>query len=207
MDDALAVIAAAGAEQVVPVAVSHAGWIAIEVRRRLAGRVQALVVLDWLVLDPPPPFLEALQGLQHPDRWRQTRDQLFALWLAGAPDEVADQIRREMGAYGFEMWSRAGREIAAAYRRHGHPLAALASLAPGRVLHLYAQPPDPGYLAAQRAFPAAHPWFSAARLEAVSHFPVLESPEATAAAIEDFLEPRDRPGQPGGEPRAAVKPS
>jgi len=81
--------------------------VAIEMRRRLADRVPALVLMDWLVLDPPPPFLDAVQALQDPDRWQQTRDQLFALWLTGAPARVGDQIRREMGAYGFDMWCRA----------------------------------------------------------------------------------------------------
>jgi hypothetical protein len=71
-----------------------------------------------------------LQALQAPDRWQQTRDQLFALWLTGAPARVEDQIRREMGGYGFEMWARAGREIAAAYSRHGSLLHMLSSLPP-----------------------------------------------------------------------------
>jgi pimeloyl-ACP methyl ester carboxylesterase len=196
VEDALAVVAASGAERVVPVAVSHAGWMAIEMQRRLAGRVPALVLMDWLVLDPPPPFLDALQALQDPNRWQQTRDQLFALWLAGAPAHVEDQIRREMGAYGFEMWSRAGREIAAAYARHGSPLRSLVSLPPTPVLHVYAQPPDPGYLAAQEDLSRRHRWFTVRRLAASSHFPVLEVPEATAVVVEAFLDEKRGAGEP-----------
>jgi pimeloyl-ACP methyl ester carboxylesterase len=40
-DDALAVIEASGAGAVVPVALSHAGWIAIELRRRLGSAFQS----------------------------------------------------------------------------------------------------------------------------------------------------------------------
>lgn len=187
VEDALAVITATGAQQVVPVAISHAGWVAIELRRRLGPRVPAVVLLDWLVLDPPAPFLQALAALQDPERWRPTREQLFALWLESAPAAVADQVRREMGRYGFEMWSRAGRAIAAAYERHGDPLRALLALNPPPVLHLYAQPPAPEYLAAQQEFAQRHPWFSVRRLEAVSHFPALEVPDAVAEAVERFL--------------------
>lgn len=188
VQDALAIVAASGADRIVPLAVSHAGWVAIELRRRMADRVPAVVFLDWLVLDPPPPFTDALGALQDPARWRHTRDQLFAMWLAGAPAPVAEQIRREMGAYGFEMWSRAGREIAAAYSRHGSPLRLLSAMPPAPALHLYAQPRDAGFLDAQEEFARRHPWFAVRRLDASSHFPVLEIPRVTAAAIEAFLD-------------------
>jgi pimeloyl-ACP methyl ester carboxylesterase len=104
---------------------------------------------------------------------------------------VEDQIRREMGAYGFDMWSRAGREIAAAYSRHGSPLRLLGSLPPTPVLHVYAQPPDPGYPAAQEEFARRHRWFTVRRLTASSHFPMLEVPAAAAAAVEAFLDSTD----------------
>ncbi|MCS7173939.1 MAG: alpha/beta hydrolase [Armatimonadetes bacterium] len=81
-DDALAVIEASQADLVVPVALSHAGWVAIELRRRLGARIPKLVLLDWTVLDLPP-FLGALRSLQDPARWQQTRDQLLSMWLHG----------------------------------------------------------------------------------------------------------------------------
>ncbi|MDR5694420.1 MAG: alpha/beta fold hydrolase [Armatimonadota bacterium] len=65
-DDALAVVEASQADRVVPVALAHAGWIAIELRRRLGARIPKLVLLDWIVLEAPPPFLGALQSLQDP---------------------------------------------------------------------------------------------------------------------------------------------
>jgi pimeloyl-ACP methyl ester carboxylesterase len=189
VQDALALIAAADPASIVPVGVSHAGWVALELRRRLGSRVEKLVFLDWLVLDPPPEFAAALAALQDPTRWEATREQLFSMWLAGSDDpEVAGHIRGDMGAYGFDTWARAAREIAAAYALHGNPLRALAALRPPvPALHLYAQPRDDGYLQAQQAFAATSPKFRPHRLDARSHFPALEVPEAVAAAILKFV--------------------
>lgn len=188
VDDALAVIEASRAERVVPVALSHAGWVAIELRRRLGARIPKLVLLDWIVLEAPPPFLAALQGLQDPAQWQETREELFSMWLHGLDiPGLTDYVRGDMGSYPFEMWARAGREIGAAYAKAGSPLHALAGLdPPAPVLHLYAQPDDPGYLAAQRSFGAAHPWFRAARLNARSHFPMYEVPDEMARVVEGF---------------------
>jgi pimeloyl-ACP methyl ester carboxylesterase len=93
-----------------------------------------------------------------------------------------------MGAYGFDTWACASRAIGADYRRYGSPLRALAATAsPPSLLHLFSQPRAPEFLAAQEAFAREHDWFSVARLDGVSHFPPLESPAATASAIERFL--------------------
>jgi pimeloyl-ACP methyl ester carboxylesterase len=189
VNDALAVIEASGTADAVPVALSHAGWMALELRRRLGPRIPKLVLLDWIVLEAPPPFLEALQSLQDPARWQRARDSLFSMWLQGLDiAELTHYIRDDMGSYPFEMWARAGREISAAYTEAGSPLQALAGLDPPvPVLHMYAQPDDPGYLASQRSFGAAHPWFQASKLEARSHFPMLEVPDEMATGIERFL--------------------
>lgn len=189
VDDALSVIAASGAERVVPVALSHAGWVAIELRRRLGPRVSKLVLLDWIILEVPPPFLRALQSLQDPTQWQQTREQLFSMWLHGLNiPELTRYVREDMGSYPFEMWARAGREISSAYAKAASPLRALASLDPPvPVLHLYAQPEDPGYLAAQESFGAEHSWFQVRKLQARSHFPLLEVPDEMATAIEQFV--------------------
>lgn len=188
VDDALAVIEASGAQQVVPVALSHAGWVAIELRRRLGARVPKLVLLDWIMLEAPPPFLAALHALQDPALWQQTREQLFAMWTHGADiPEVSRYVHDDMGSYGFGMWSRAGREISAAYAKT-NPLRALSALEPPvPVLHLYAQPDDPAYLAAQQSLSAAHPWFQVRKLDARTHFPMLEAQAPIVVAIERFL--------------------
>jgi pimeloyl-ACP methyl ester carboxylesterase len=73
VEEAMAVIEASGARSVVSVALSHAGWIAIELRRRLGDRIAKLMLVDWLV-QAPPPFLRVLEANQSPDRWSIARD-------------------------------------------------------------------------------------------------------------------------------------
>jgi pimeloyl-ACP methyl ester carboxylesterase len=188
VDDALSVIRASSVGTVVPVAVSHAGWVALELRRRLGERVPRIVVLDWIVGPPPPAFLAALAALQDREQWLATRGELFRAWIADCElTHVARHVREEMGSYGFEMWARAARAIESAYV-DGAPLEALARLAPPcPTVHLYSQPRDPAYLAFQQDFARAHPWFRVQRLDARSHFPALEVPEAVARAVIEFV--------------------
>lgn len=85
------------------------------------------------------------------------------------------------------MWSRAGREIGAAFAVTPVPLDAIAALdPPPSTLHLYALPPDAGFLEAQRSYAATHPWFSVEKLDARSHFPTVEVPARVAAALDAF---------------------
>jgi len=189
VEDALAVIKASGAQQVVPVALAHAGWVAIELRCRLERQIPKLVLLDWIIMEAPNSFLQVLQGMQSPERWRETVEQIFSSWLQGVDNSrLIRFVREEMGSYGFDMWARAAREISAAYAEAGSPLQLLSVLEPQvPVLHLYAQPEDPGYLASQESFATAHPWFHVRKVKARSHFPMLEVPEEMAGAIEEFL--------------------
>src|SRR5207244_9318870 len=124
-----------------------------------------LILIDWLVLAPPPPFLGALAQLQEEAHWKQTRDALFNMWTEGvAHQKVEDFVFNTMGSYDFDMWSRGGREISYSYKKHGTPLKALSSLEPKvPTLHIYAQPDDPGYLQAQQEFSSANPWFKVAK--------------------------------------------
>jgi pimeloyl-ACP methyl ester carboxylesterase len=189
IEDALNVIQSSGVQRIVPVALSHAGWVAIELRRRLQARIEKLVLLDWIILmQPPREFFAALDGLQSPDRWHETAERLFSLWLGDVErDALIHFVRHEMGAYGFTMWSRAAREISAAYADMGTPLQILAAMIPPcPVMHLYAQPDDPGYLAAQEFFATSHSWFKVRRLKARSHFPMFEVPDVIVATIEEF---------------------
>jgi pimeloyl-ACP methyl ester carboxylesterase len=187
--DAEAVIRDSGARSVIPLTVSHAGFVALELRRRLGARVPAVVLTDWIVLDPPPPFAGALRGLQDAGAWRGVRDALFAMWLGAAPPAaVAAYVHGDMGRYPAATWAQAGRMIEGAYAREGTPLSAFARLpAPVPVLHLYAQPRDGDYLAAQQAFARGNPWFQVARLDGQTHFPTIESPAAVARAVSDFI--------------------
>lgn len=187
-DDAMAVVEASGVRRVVPLSQAHGGWVAVELRRRLGERVERIVASSWLVLDPPPAFADALRRLQDPERWREGLEQLFSMWLTGAPEAVVEQVRREMGAYDFEIYSRAGRAILETYARYGNPLRALTEIDPKpNFLHLFSHPRAPEFLAAQEAFSAANPWFSVKRLDGVSHFPPLELPDVMAGEIERFI--------------------
>jgi pimeloyl-ACP methyl ester carboxylesterase len=130
-----------------------------------------------------------MQGLQDNARWRETVEQLLTMWLSGAPASVATHIRNEMESHGFEDWARAAREIVAVYAREGNPLQALSELSPPvPVLHVYAQPRTPEYLSIQESFARDHPWFAVRRLEAVSHFPMLEVPDKTEGVIREFIQ-------------------
>jgi pimeloyl-ACP methyl ester carboxylesterase len=186
--DALAVVEAAGLSSFVPCAASHSGWIAIELRRRFPERVPALVHLDWMVQEPPRRYTEVIEQLTSPTEWRLARDTLFEIWRADVATKAINRAFETMAAHDGEMWMRSGREIGAAYRRHGSPLAAWSALdPPPPVLHAYGQPPAPEYLAAQESFAAANPWFEVRRLPAASHFAMLEAPAAVDAAIGEFL--------------------
>ena len=55
------------------------------------------------------------------------------------------------------------------------------------VLHVYGQPADPAFLAAQEELAAAHPWFTVRKLRGVTHFAMIETPAEVAGAIEDFV--------------------
>jgi pimeloyl-ACP methyl ester carboxylesterase len=187
VDDLVAAIETRGIDRVVPVAVAHSGWFALELRRRLGGdRVPALVLVDWMPLGTPPGFAEALAGLQDPGHWMDVRAGLTGMWVDGVDHPAVHAYVDSMRGYGFEHWSRAGREIAAGFAQ-GPPLAAIAALGGCPTLHLYAQPRDPAYLTVQQEFAAVHPWFRARRLEATSHFPMLEVPGTMAHEIEELV--------------------
>ncbi|HEX5086543.1 MAG TPA: alpha/beta hydrolase [Nocardioides sp.] len=188
VDDLLALVDELGLETVVPVALSHAGWMAIEMRRRLgATRVPGIVLLDWMVLGTPPGFTEALEGLQDAEAWQSVRAGLFEMWTAGVASQSVHDYVGAMGRYDFAHWSRAGREIAAAFVREASPLAALGRLAePCPTLHLYAQPADDGYLTAQQEAAARLGWFQVERIAASSHFPMLEVPGSMAETVREF---------------------
>lgn len=188
VDDAVSLIDQLGVDAVVPVALSHAGWVAIELRRQLgSARVPGIALLDWMVLGPPPGFLDALGALQDPEAWEAVRGGLFSMWTEGVDVRALHEYVASMGGYGFAAWARAGREIAAQFASEPTPLEALARLAPPcPTIHLYAQPRDDGFLAAQQAFARQHPWFSVHRLDARSHFPMFEAPHAMVAVLEQF---------------------
>ena len=202
VEDAISVIDDSGAGAVVPIAAAHAGWVAIELRRRLgAERVRRLVFLDWMVLGAPAPFLEALAGMAAPATTRAVVEQISTMWLADLDLRALSAYVASMTDQPDVMWARAAREIAGAFERSGSPLEAVAALdPPPATLHLYAQPADPGFLDAQRGYADAHPWFEVGHLDAASHHPVLEVPEVVAGHVKRFVRrssnrPQGRPAQ------------
>jgi pimeloyl-ACP methyl ester carboxylesterase len=137
--DALATIAAARIERFIPVAASHSGWVAIELRRQLgAERVPAVVHMDWMVLEPPERYMQVIRQLQSPAGWSDARDTLFSIWRAGVDAPEIDRVIDVMREQGADMWMRSGREIAAAYDRGRSPLATYEMMnpSPTRILHL-----------------------------------------------------------------------
>lgn len=189
VDQAVGVIEGAGLAQVVPVALAHAGWMALELRRRLGPeRVPAVVLVDWMVLGTPPGFTDALAALQDEAAWERVRAALFSMWTDGVEETAVHEYVASMGEYGARHWSRAGREIARGFAAEPTPLAVLERLEVAcPTLHLYAQPADQGYLAAQQGYAAEHPWFQVRRLDATSHFPTFEAAAEMAAAVSDLL--------------------
>ena len=188
--DALGVIEAARVEQVVPVAASHSGWVAIELRRRLGPeRVPKIVHMDWMVIQPSEPYMALLHAMETPGGWTEARETLFTIWRAGsdAPETgaVIDVMREQDG----EMWMRSGREISGAYERNSSPLETYERMAPppGGVLHVYGQPETPSFFDAQQEFAARNPWFRVERVPAKTHFAMVETPAEAAAAIEGFV--------------------
>jgi len=188
--DALGVIEASGVEQVVPIAASHSGWVALELRRRLGPeRVPKIVHMDWMVIEPPERYLAGLHALQTPEGWQESREMLFTIWRAGveAPEieAVIDVMREQDG----EMWMRSAREITAAYEHNSSPLQTYERMEPppSGALHLYGQPQDPAFYEAQEEFAARHPWFRVERVPAQTHFSMVETAKEASAAIEAFV--------------------
>jgi pimeloyl-ACP methyl ester carboxylesterase len=187
VEDAIAVADGAGVGRFIPCAASHSGFVAIELRRRFPERVPKLVHVDWYVLRPPPPYWAVLEQLTSPEDWPAARDTLFQIWKAGVDTPEIDGAIDAMNRQGADMWMRSGREIIAGYERVGSPTDAWASFDPPLpVLHLYGQPQDPDFLARQQEFAARHPWFTVRKLDARTHFAMIETPEEVAGAIDAF---------------------
>lgn len=114
---------------------------------------------------------------------------MSGMWTAGLdlPELVA--YVESMAALPDGMWARAAREIATAFATHHSPVEAVAALDdPPPTLHLYAQPADPAFHAAQQAFAADHHWFHVERLDAASHFPMFEIPDVIATHLRLFVD-------------------
>lgn len=189
-DDVIAVLDALGIEQVVPVSTSHGGWANIELTERLCtARVPRTIVIDWIMVEAGEEFIRDLQEIQDPDRWLAGRQSLFNHWLGVSSNQaVVDHLDKEMASFGFDMWARSCRVIESAYKKWGSPLQRMAALTEKRpIIHIYSQAPVAGYEDMQEKFIAENPWFGYRFIKGETHFPTLESPEATAKEISEFV--------------------
>lgn len=189
-DDVIAVLDALGIDQVVPVSTSHGGWANIELTERLGtARVPRTIVIDWIMVEAGEEFIRDLQEIQDPDRWMAGRQSLFDHWLGVSSNQaVIDHLDKEMAGFGFDMWARSCRVIESAYKKWGSPLQRMAALDEKRpIIHIYSQAPVAGYEDMQEKFIAEHPWFGYRFINGETHFPTLESPEATAKEISEFV--------------------
>jgi pimeloyl-ACP methyl ester carboxylesterase len=187
VDDAGAVIADSGAPSVLPVGLAHAGWVGIELRRRLSHMITGLVVVDWIVSSVPAGFLTALEGLRSEADRDGAIDGMLQLWQAGVTEPDLAAFLADLATAPCEMWERAAREIQDSYARHGSPLRALSQLRPPLpVLHLLPVSGESCSLEREKAYAAEHSWYHAVELPAHSHFPLFEAPGPMAEEIELF---------------------
>jgi pimeloyl-ACP methyl ester carboxylesterase len=186
VEDALAVVDASGVETFVPCAASHSGWVALELRRRLGDRVPGLVHADWMLAVPSERYMDVIRQLDSRE-WEIARDTLFRIWAAGVDTPEIRDVLGVMDRHGEEMWRRSGREIGASYAHETRPLDAFERLEPPvPVLHAYGQPHDSEYLELQEGFAAGHDWFTVLKLDATTHFAMIDTAQELADAIEAF---------------------
>lgn len=194
--ESLQLVDSLGIDEFITVSVAHAGWIAVELRRRLVNRIPKMVFLDWIIIEPPQIFFETLEKMQQPNQWQSARDALFLAWSLGDPNLVKP-FNEFMTNYDFDMWSRAGREITKSYKEFGSALQVLQTLkpeptvlnlySPTQAANLYAQSDDSTYFEAQQNFAQNHLWFRFQRLTSNSHLPSVEVTQEVADAIESFI--------------------
>ena len=181
-------------KEVSTVSSSHGGWANIEACQRLgASRVPRVVLVSWLLTEPPQGIVNMCQQLQQPDGWEAARDGFFRVALGDSDNQdIANHFANEMMSFGQPYWSRTGREMGGSYQKWksvGDRLAALD--APRPIAHLYSLPHDPAYVRANHAFAESHRWFRPFRVPAETHFPVLESPTVVSRIIHEFLSDSD----------------
>lgn len=187
--DALAVMEESGSRRFVAVALAQAGWVAIDLRRRLRDAIPGVVLIDWIMTPASPEFLDTLERMREHHEWRATVDQTLRQWAAGLDDPDLLRYLDQMGAVPGDMWARAAREVEGSYALHTSPFDALVALEPAMpALHLYAQPDDEAYFETQQQFAADHPWFKVQRLPARTHFPQFVVAEQMGAAINEFVQ-------------------
>ncbi|EST54166.1 dioxygenase [Brevibacillus panacihumi W25] len=189
-EDVIGVLNALDIEKVIPVSTSHGGWANIEITDRLGtARAPQTVVIDWIMGEAGEALLRDLRDIQNPEKWVSGRQSLFDHWLGVSSNRaIMDHLNKEMASFGYDMWERSCRVIEQAYEKWGAPLQRMSALKEKRpIVHIYSQAPGPGYEEMQQSFKEKHSWFDYKCIKAQTHFPTLESPEAVANHIHDFV--------------------
>jgi pimeloyl-ACP methyl ester carboxylesterase len=188
--DAAAFLDYLGVDQTATFSTSHGGWANIELADRLgARRIPRVVLIDWIMVEPPPEFSTSLTDLQDEQKWQKGIRDLFNYWIRDTENsDIIEHVRGEMAGFDYEMWARSGREIENAYTGWVSPLNRMKAMREKRpVTHIFSQPFELDYYEAQKTFAADNPWFQPLKLTGKTHFPTLEQPKIVAQAVRSFL--------------------
>ncbi|KAF9882855.1 hypothetical protein FE257_004941 [Aspergillus nanangensis] len=169
---------------------SHGGWAAMQVAQTLGTqRVPAVLLLDLIMTEAPPPFIESLKAIQDESRWRPALASLMQGWGASTSNARFREARwKYSGRFGFDMWSRGCHEVERAYETWGSPMKRMEAIKePPLIRHLFSHPKYPAYVELHEDFQLKHPhWFSFVRLPGDTHFPGIELPESVALALKEL---------------------
>ncbi|TVY68474.1 1H-3-hydroxy-4-oxoquinaldine 2,4-dioxygenase [Fusarium oxysporum f. sp. cubense] len=189
--DTIALLDSLQVQTFIPISHSHGGWCAMEMAARLGKeRVPAILLTDLILTQPPPEFIKHLQKAQNKDTWYEAQAALVKGWLDNTTNKnVLDHFQNDVGAHGFENWPHFCWLVEKNYERWGSPMERLETINdPPLVRHVFSHPRDEAYFAAHDEFARKHSkWFSFARLNGESHFPVVELPEAVSLQLSDLV--------------------
>ena len=78
VSDTISLLNTLGVDQFYLVSHSHGGWPALEIADRLGkGRVRRLLMIDQIMIPPPPEFQTSLKAIQAPDTWQSSTQEPF----------------------------------------------------------------------------------------------------------------------------------
>ncbi|CZR42822.1 uncharacterized protein FPRO_10125 [Fusarium proliferatum ET1] len=188
--DTIALLDSLEVKTFIPVSHSHGGWCAMEIAERLGKeRVPAVLLTDLILTRAPPEFISQLQMTQQRDTWYQAQAALIKGWLDSTKNpSVLNHFYNDVGAHGFDSWSHFCWLVEKNYERWGSPMERLETISnPPLVRHIFSHPREQSYLEAHETFARKYDWFSFARLNGESHFPVVELPETVSLHLADLV--------------------
>ncbi|EER28069.1 hypothetical protein D8B26_006727 [Coccidioides posadasii str. Silveira] len=170
---------------------SHGGWAAMQVAQTLGKeRVPAVLLLDLIMTEAPPEFVNTLKAIQNKETWRAALFGLIAAWEANTSNHKWRESRiKNAGGHGFDMWARGCREVERAYATWGSPMKRMEAMPdPPLLRHVFSHPKQPGYVELHEQFQGKHAeWFSFVKLSGETHFPAIELPESVSMTLKDLV--------------------